>query len=186
MVVKQLLTAEEFAELPEPLHTRLELVRGEVVETPVASPLHGYIVMTLCRLLLNFAFERQLGIVYGDGVGYALNNNPATVRIPDASFVARGRVPVSGLPRRYWPFAPDLAVEVVSPSDRPADVHAKAREYVDAGGRLVWVIWPETRIVTVYAVDAPPRDLTEHDAPDGGAVLPGFVAPVAELFALPS
>lgn len=185
MVVKQLLTLEAFAELPEPPDARFELVRGEVVEVPVASPLHGYIVMMLCRLLLDFAYARQLGIVYGDGVGYALNDDPATVRIPDASFIARERIPASGFPRRYWPFAPDLAVEVVSPSDRASDVHAKAREYLDAGGRLVWIIWPESRTATVYTQNDEPYDLTETDALDGGAVLPGFSAPLAALFAMP-
>ena len=185
MVVKQLLTLEAFEELPEPLDVRLELVRGEVVEVPVASPLHGYIVMMLCRLLLDFAYERQLGIVYGDGVGYALNDDPATVRIPDASFIARERVPASGFPRRYWPFAPDLAVEVVSPSDRAADVHAKAREYLAAGGRLVWIIWPESRTATVYTQGGERFDLNEADALDGDAVLPGFSAPLASLFATP-
>jgi len=185
VVMKQLLTLEAFTELPEPLDVRLELVRGKVVEMPVASPLHGYIVMMLCRLLLDFAYERQLGIVYGDGVGYALNDDPATVRIPDASFIARERVPASGFPRRYWPFAPDLAVEVVSPSNRATDVHEKAREYLQAGGQLVWIIWPETRTATVYVQGGESYNLTEADALDGGTVLPGFAAPLAALFAMP-
>ncbi len=81
------------------------------------------------------------------------------------------------------PYPPDLAVEVVSPGDRAEEVYGKVREYLDAGARLVWVVWPRHRAVTVYTLDGQVRERREGDALDGDDVLPGFRVRVAELFA---
>ncbi len=115
---------------------------GELVEVPPAGALHGLIVRVFLRLLDPFVLARDLGEVFGDGVGYIIRRDPDVVRIPDASFVSRARIPAGGVPRGFWPFAPDLAVEIVSPGDSATELRAKVREYLDAGTRLVWVVWP--------------------------------------------
>jgi Uma2 family endonuclease len=114
--------------------------------------------------------------------GFRLETGPDTVRAPDAAFIARERLPVGGLPERYWPAAPDLAVEVVSPGDTYNEVHEKALDWLAFGARLVWVVAPRRRTVTVYRA---PDDIVVLDADatlEGGDVVPGWSARVAELF----
>jgi Uma2 family endonuclease len=105
------------------------------------------------------------------------------VRIPDVSFIAQARLPDGSVPEGFIPGAPDLAVEIVSPGDRAEEVYGKVREYLDAGARLVWVVWPRHRAVTAYPPDGQSRELREDDELDGGAVLPGFRVRVGDLFA---
>ncbi len=182
MGVKQLLTAEQLWAMPEAPGKRYELVEGELVEVPGAGALHGLIAGLIYSLLRTFVVERGAGYAFGDGVGYIIRRDPDVVRIPDASFVSRGRIPAGGVPRGFWPFAPDLAVEIVSPGDTATELRAKVREYLDAGARLVWVVWPDERAVTVYGPAGEVRELGPGDELDGGDVLPGFRVPVAELF----
>lgn len=180
MAIK-LLTLEAFEaiEWPEDGRKR-ELVRGEVVEAPMPGGPHNWIVGIIYTLLRNYVLTRRLGAVFGDGMPYVLSHKAPTERIPDVSFVARERVilPLPGV----WPFAPDLVVEVVSPSDRRDTVNAKMEDYLASGSRLVWLVWPDTQTVTVHTPDASPRTLTADDTLDGGEVLPGFAVPVATLF----
>ena len=103
------------------------------------------------------------------------------MRAPDVSFVVSNRLP-AGPPQGYVPFAPDLAVEIVSPSDRASDVTRRLIDYLDAGSRLVWVIDPGTRTAAVHRSPSDVFMLREHDVLDGGDVLPGFRLPLAELF----
>lgn len=182
MSVQQLLTAEQLAEMPEVAGTRFELVKGVLVEVPGAGALHGFIGGLLYRLLTAAAAERGVGHAFPDGVGYIIARRPDVVRIPDVSFIARGRLPGGEIPEGFIPSAPDLAVEIVSPGDRAEEVYGKVREYLAAGTRLVWVVWPRYRSVTVYTADALVRELREGDELDGGEVLPGFRVRVAELF----
>ena len=179
--IERLLTAEEFWALPDVPGKRYELVRGEPVEIPPAGAAQGLIVSSICYLLLTFVSSRELGCVCGDGVGYILARDPDLVRIPDVSFVARERVPAGGIPEGFWPLAPDLAVEIVSPNDRAEEVQGKVREYLAAGSRLVWVVWPRLRLVTVHEAGGGYRELGPDDDLDGGDVLPGFRVRVAEL-----
>lgn len=182
MSLKQLLTAEGLWEMPEVPGKRFELVEGELVELPGAGALHNLIAALIYRLLHAHCEGGGLGFVFTDGIGYILGRRPDRVRVPDVSFVSQGRVPESGLPEGFWPSAPDLAVEVVSPSDRADEVRRRVRDYLEAGTRLVWLVWPRQRSVTVYAADGAVRELGEGDELDGGAVLPGFRVRVAELF----
>ncbi len=182
MSVKQLLTAEDLWEMPEVPGKRFELVNGELVEMPGTGGVHGLLVGVVYSLLRTFVRERNLGVVFGDGTSYVLRHDPALVRIPDVSFVARDRIPADGIPVGFIPFAPDLAVEIVSPFDRPGEVQAKVGEYLAAGTRLVWVLWPRSRAVTVHAAGGTTRELGEADELDGGEVLPGFRVRVADLF----
>ncbi len=182
MTVKQLVTAEGLWALPEIPGKRFELVRGELIEVPGAGGLHSLIAGLLYRLLAAFANERDLGLAFGDGTGYIIARAPDIVRIPDASFVSWGRIPEGGIPEGYIPLAPDLAIEVVSPGDRADDVHDKVREYLEAGTRLVWILWPRHRSVAVHEPGGLARELRPDDELDGGDVLPGFLVRVAELF----
>ena len=184
MTVKQLMTAEELLALTEQPGLRYELVEGVLVEVPGAGALHGLIIELVVRLVGAFARERDLGLAFGDGVGYLLRRAPDVVRIPDASFVSWERVPAEGVPEGFWPGAPDLAVEVVSPGDRADDIHDKVREYLAAGTRLVWVLWPRHRAITIYEPGGRFTELGAGDTLDGGAVLPGFRVGVEAIFAI--
>lgn len=187
MVVKQrLLTAEEYLVMPDDPGRRFELVRGELVEVPFASAVHGWIGDLIYRLIFAFADQHGLGVAFSDGVGYITARDPDIVRGPDVSFVSRSRLPEGGIPQGHWPFAPDLAVEIMSPSDRPGKVRAKAFEYLAGGSRLVWVVRPDRRSVTVYLADGTILELGPEDDLDGGAVLPGFRVRVADLFVGPA
>lgn len=182
MSVKQLVTIEDLWEMPEKPGVRFELVDGELIEVPGAGVIHGLIVALLYELIRDCVRRQQLGFVLGDGVGYILSRDPVRVRIPDVSFVSQDRVPADGLPEGFWPGAPDLAVEIVSPHDRAEDVRAKVSNYLDAGTRMVWVLWPRDQSVTVYQAGGQVKDLRPHDELDGGDVLPGFRVRVADLF----
>jgi Uma2 family endonuclease len=104
------------------------------------------------------------------------------VRAPDVSLVAKGRIPAAGIPKNYRPVAPDLAVEVVSPSDRFEDVQTKVADYLAAGTRLVWVVEPATRTIFVYRSIRDLQALGEEDELRGEDVLPGFHCPVRRVF----
>ena len=138
--------------------------------------------MKLGSLLEQHASAHNLGSVYAAETGYRLEHDPDTVRAPDVSFVSRDRLPPEGESDRYWPFAPDLAVEVVSPSDTVSEVQEKVMDYIAAGTRLVWVAHPKTRTVTEYHSLAEVRVLTADDLLDGADVMPGFSCRVSELF----
>lgn len=182
MSVKQLVTAEELWAMPEIPGKRYELVKGELVEVPGAGYLHARLINALLRLLDPFVTEHDLGAVFGDGLGYVIARTPDLVRIPDVSFIAKGRLPDEDV-QGYIPFAPDLAVEIVSPGDRAVEIYGKVREYLETGAHVVWVLWPKYRSVSVHAAGGVTRELGPDDELDGGDVLPGFRVQVGELFA---
>lgn len=161
---------------------RRELVRGEVREMPPAGGEHGAITSNLHAPLHAFVRENKLGRVFAAETGFLVERNPDTVRAPDCAFVSAGRL-AGGVPKKFIPFAPDLAVETVSPDDRPAEVRGKAEEWLRSGVRLVWVIDPSRRSVTVYSADGEPRMRGDQDFLDGEDVVPGFRLRVAELWA---
>jgi Uma2 family endonuclease len=188
MAIKQLMTdqpitAEQFTEMPEVPGKRFELVRGELVEMPGAGFPHARLVMALVRLLDQFVIEHDLGEVFADGLNYLVARMPDSVRVPDASFIAAERIPEEGF-RSHVPFAPDLAIEIVSPGDQAEDVYDKVSQYLEAGTRLVWVVWPKFSAVSVYTRSGAYQNLGLQDELEGGDVLPGFRVRVAELFDL--
>lgn len=180
MSVATAITAEQLLELPEVPGKRFELYRGELVEVPFAGVLHSAIVGIVCKLLA--AAAEHGGYVFGDGLGYILARRPDVVRGPDVSYVTADRLLQVGLPAGFWPGAPDLAVEIVSPNDRATEIRAKTRDYLDAGTQLVWVLWPDTRSVTVSDASGAIIELGPDAALDGGALLPGLRVTVAALF----
>lgn len=180
--VTQLLTADDLWDLP-PDGQRHELVRGELRTMPPAGFEHGYVGGRILSPLERFVEGNKLGVVVTAETGFVIARDPDTVRAPDAAFVSQERIAATGIPKKYWPGAPDLAVEVVSPNDTVYEVDEKVQEWLDAGARLVWVINPRRRTVTVYGPAAKPVILTESDTLDGQDVVPGFRVGVAELFA---
>lgn len=183
MGVKQLMTADDLWAMPEVPGKRFELVDGELVEVPGAGAVHNLIVRLLARLLDEFMLGQDLGVVCTDGTSYVLRRQPDQVRIPDVSFVSWERVPETGVPVGYWPMPPDLAVEIVSPEDRATEVREKAHDYVAAGVRAVWILWPHDRSVTVYAGGST-DELGPEDTLSGGDLLPGFQVLIGDLFAV--
>ena len=175
-------TATEQDVVDQEAHSRLcELVDGVLVEKPMGY-LESILAIAIARHLANFAVPRKLGFISGpDGM---MRLFPGLVRIPDVAFAARNRFLDGKLPIEPIPdLAPDLAVEVVSSSNTPAEMARKRREYFDAGVRLVWIVEPTTRTVTVFSSPQESVELGQHDSLDGGDVLPGFSLAIAELFA---
>ena len=159
---------------------RCELVRGELRKMiPPGFP-HGRIAMKLGGRILNHVDAHGLGTVVAAETGFLLSRDPDTVRAPDIAFVRAERG--TGPERGYFPGAPDLAVEVLSPDDRPGYVRDKVAEWLEAGTHAVWVVDPRERTVTVHEHG---RSVVvgENDTLPGGDVLPAFEFAVGDLFA---
>ncbi|HEX5164807.1 MAG TPA: Uma2 family endonuclease [Thermomicrobiales bacterium] len=182
MTATRLMTAEEFWTMPEVPGKQYELVNGELVEMPTASHYHNLIVFLIGKLVDAFASQHDLGYTFVDGVSFVLRRNPDDVRGPDVSFVATARVTSRDMLLKPWEGAPDLAVEIISPSDRATDIDEKIKAYLSAGTRLIWVVWPDTQSVTTYELGGAITDLRSTDTLGGGDVLPGFAVSVATLF----
>ncbi len=177
------MTAEELAELvARDDGQRYELIAGQLEVMSPAKPRHGRIVGRLTGPLEEYVRARGLGEVYGAETGFLLGRNPDTVRGPDVAFVRRERVQAVGDTDDWWPGAPDLAAEVMSPDDTYRKVRQKARAWLDAGCRMVLVVDPRRRVVEVYRARDRVRTLTEADVIDGEEVVPGWSLPVAQLF----
>lgn len=161
---------------------RYELVNGALrVSEPVGST-HGRLALRLAARLLAVVEPARLGEVYQE-VGFVLRRRPDIVRGPDVAFLRTERLPADDVAHRFIEGPPDLAVEVLSPDDRPGEVAEKVDEYLTYGTRLVWVVDPSTEHVGEHTPDGASRVLRSSDALDGGAVVPGFRWTVAELFA---
>lgn len=177
-VVVTLVTADELFEMGDAF--RGELVDGVLIEMPPPGPLHGRIASKIVRVFGRLE-DTGLGLVVVE-CGFILRRNPDTVRGPDVAFFARERVPPTGFPVAYWDVLPDVVVEVMSPSNTPAEVQAKIREWLEAGVRLVLVVYPETRSVEAIRSLQDRRRLSIEDILDAGDVLPGLTFPVAQIF----
>jgi Uma2 family endonuclease len=175
-----LITAEELWRMGD--IGRCELVRGEIIRMSPPGGEHGDIAAEIGSLLRNHVKVYRLGKVAAAETGFIISRNPDTVRAPDAAFVSKERVPPEGVPKKYWPFAPDLAVEVMSPDDRWKKVKEKVQEWLNAGTRMVWVVNPKRRTVHVFRPKQPERVLTEEDTLSGEDVVLGFEVKVEELF----
>jgi Uma2 family endonuclease len=132
--------------------------------------------------LASYVKEKRLGRVFPDSVGYELIDLPRTVRVPDISFVQSSRLPEGGIGPGLLKLAPDLAVEVLSPSETASRLEEKLEDYRVSGTRLVWVIDPERRTVMIVSADAPVRWLRNDDMLDGAHIIAGFAYRVADLF----
>jgi Uma2 family endonuclease len=184
MAIRTKMTAQDLWRLGEG-DVRRELVNGEVIEMPPVGGTHGRTSIRIGRRLDEHVERQADGEVVGGDVGFILQlaNDPERVRAPDVAFVSRERLPEGRLPEKFIIGAPDLAVEILSPSDNPVEVQQKVRDYLEAGSRLVWIVAPAARTVTVYRPDGSARLLREHETLEGEDVLPGLSIPLAEVFA---
>jgi Uma2 family endonuclease len=177
----QQLTADELFAMPKD-GFRYELVKGELRKMSPAGSEHGAIIVNITVLLGQHVKSNKLGICFGAETGFKIATDPDTVRAPDVAFVASGRVPESGITKKFWPGAPDLAVEVLSPGDSYEEVDEKVEDWLAAGARAVWIVNPRKRSVTVYRSMSDVKRLSESDELDGGDVVHGFRCKVSEIF----
>lgn len=182
----RLISADEFwtlAHSPEFQDQRLELVEGEIAIMSPAGGSHGGIALRWGARILEFVEQHDLGYVTAAETGFILQRSASgkdIVRAPDAAFIAKARLP-DGLPDGFVPLAPDLVIEVVSPTDTAEDIQAKIADYLNYGVRLIWFGYPRSKTVTVQtASGAIIRRV--GDILDGGDVLPGFRLPVDAIF----
>jgi Uma2 family endonuclease len=173
------MTAEELLRLNLP-NKRTELVRGVLVVREPAGYQHGDVAMRLAAAIYTHVEAHGLGRVFAAETGFTLARNPDTVRAPDVSFISTARLP-DPPPRGFAELAPDLAVEVLSPDDRPGAVLAKVADWLNAGARLVWVVDPLRVIARVYRADGSESMLDETDALRGEDILPGFEYPLSAI-----
>lgn len=175
-----LVTAEEFATIPDD-DCHFELVEGRVIRVSLPGSLHGALMTRIAMLLALHVDTHHLGVVMTSG-GFKLATNPDTVRGPDVAFVRRESIPEAGIPEGFWPGTPDLAIEIRSPGDRPSEILAKVDDYLTRGVRLVWVVEPRRKSVTVYRRLLPPVTLGVDETLDALDVVPGFVCEVRRIF----
>ena len=179
--LKRLFTADDLFCLSA-TGRRLELVKGKVYEMAPAGGRHGYSAMNIGVLMGGHVRSHGLGRVFAAETGFIIQRDPDTVRAPDAAFVSQDRLSADAIPDSYIDLIPDLVVEVVSPNDRRREVQEKVEEWLNAGVRLVWVLYPATRTAIVYRSLSDVSNLTADDYLDGENVVPGFSCPVGDLF----
>jgi Uma2 family endonuclease len=177
----QLMTADELLKLPRG-RFRYRLVKGELITMSPAGSEHGVIIMNLAAPLAHYVKANKLGIVFGAETGFIIEENPDTVLAPDVAFISREHIPESGIPKKYWPGAPDLAVEVLSPGDTTREVEKKVNQWLAAGARLVWTVNPKRRTITAHRASDDASTFSETDELDGEDVVPGFRCRFSEIF----
>ncbi len=173
-----LFTPDDLLTMPD--GDRYELVDGHLVELGMGS-WAGFVEGKLYYFLCHHSMPKQLGLALGSGVSYQCFKRNR-VRKPDTSFILAGRLPEDRVPEGHIRIAPDLAVEVVSPTDIQYDVDRKVAEYLEAGVGLVWVVNPDTRVIIIYRADGSISGVRESGELDGEAAVPGFRCRVADLF----
>ncbi|MEP0917497.1 Uma2 family endonuclease [Leptolyngbya sp. DQ-M1] len=173
-------TDEEFMALPDN-GDRYEIVNGELRIVGNSGMQHGYIAIFLGGRMVVYVVDRKLGVVCDSSTAFKMKSG--NKRSPDISFVAKDRLKgLKKLPRGFFEGAPDLAVEVIPPSNTFEEIHQKIVEYFESGSRLVWVINPDEESVIVYRSATPDRLLKKTDFLDGEEVVDGFRLEIAELF----
>jgi Uma2 family endonuclease len=176
---QHLINAEELFEMPN--LGRCELVRGEMVMMSPSGFAHGLIVANITFLLEKFIRASKLGRITGAETGFIVRRDPDSVLAPDVAFVNADRLKEQH-PGGFFDGAPDLAVEVLSPSDRASEVQAKIHAWLEAGCRSVWIVDPKTKSVTVYKSNHEIVVLNTTDMLDDADLLQGFSAAVSEIF----
>jgi Uma2 family endonuclease len=158
-----------------------EVVNGELVMSPKNNPEHGFICTELSFALTTFVKREKLGAVFDSSTGYWMQNE--NCRAPDVSFVSKERL--RGLKRpatEFFRFAPDLAVEVLSPNNTRAEIQERLRDFFSSGTRLAWVINPEMKTAEICYSLEKRKLIGPNGELDGETVVPGFRLKLAELF----
>jgi Uma2 family endonuclease len=181
-VAQKLITADEFFQMPDPTDgSKQELVKGVIVTMPPPGFRHGDVQLAIGSMLRQFARANRLGRVTTES-GVRTDRNPDSVRGPDVAFWSYERLPADQNPVGYPQVAADLCVEVRSPGESTRSLRLKAREYLDRGVRMVWIVDPEDQMVSVYRQPGEGRVLSEEATLTGEDVLPEFSCRVAEFF----
>ncbi len=175
-----LMTADELASLPDD-GQQYELSKGRLISMCPTGSVSSVVAANVLIDLGGFVKRGRHGVCGTAEGGFRLTTAPDTVRAPDVWFVRAERIPAEGIPATFWPGAPDLAVEVLSPSDRLGDLMLKLRDYFEAGVTLVWAIDPATRSAGVFRRDRAERFIGEDGVLDGEDVLPGFTLRLADV-----
>jgi len=179
MSTKTLLTAEELEELPDDDSVQIELDEGELITMPPAGGQHGKCGVAIITILQNYVKPRRLGGLYTPDTGFRLND--LTVRAPDVAFVKQARM--SELHAvGYIKGAPDLAVEILSPSDTFRQTMRKVKQYFASGTHTVWIVYPDRKEVQILESTGADRLLEAADAIEAPDLLPGFSVPISEFF----
>lgn len=173
-------TAADVEAMDDPV--RWELADGCLVERSLGNE-SSAIALLVAYALQRFLHGKRLGFLLGaDQIVHLFPDRPNSFRRPDVSYFRKDRLPEGKLPKGALFLAPDLVVEVVSPNDLAEALEAKVREHLQAGVQLVWVVYPETRTVTVWRQDGTCTPLSEDGALSGEQVIPGFECKVGEIF----
>ncbi len=175
----KLVTAEELFEMGD--IGRCELIKGEIIHMAPASAEHGDVSAELLRLIANHVRANQLGKVFAAETGFVIARNPDTTRAPDVAFLRKERVPAK-FKRGFFDGPPDLAVEVVSPSDTHSELAAKVDEWLSAGTISVWVVDPPNRTIEVSRAQNQIRRYSVRDILNDEPLLPGFSLSLKDLF----
>ena len=183
VTTNKLVTADELLAISQREDARFELLQGDIIMMSPAGSKHGNLAMKIGARVQVYVEDQGQGYVFAAETGFFIESDPDTVRAPDVGYIRQERLPADGLPDQYFPGAPDLAVEVVSPNDSAADVQAKVRDWLTYGTRLVWVVEPKSETAMVYRGDGSVGLLSKEDRLDGEDVLPGFSYALDRLFA---
>ena len=159
-----------------------EIVNGIPEEKEMAGARHGGIGARLLIELGNYIEKNNLGGIYGANTAFNIGTN---IRIPDIAFVAAERIPPKGEPKSGWAFAPDLAVEIIAPTDLYERVTGKVREYFNNGVRQVWIVSPEEKTIRVYRGQYDAIIYPEEAELSSEDLFPGFRCQLRELFKSP-
>jgi Uma2 family endonuclease len=176
--IEQIITADQLfaANL-----SHCELIGGELVMMSPAGFDHGRYASRIVTALENHVDRQGLGVVTTAEAGFQLSRDPDTVRAPDVAFVRASRIPSGGV-KGFFQGAPDIAVEVVSPSDRPNEIAAKVQDWLQAGCSVVWIVDPTDNTIAIHRNLKEPTVLSVVDVLTGDDVLPEFSLPIAKVF----
>ena len=177
-----LVTAAELLAMPTGMGKRYELRAGELREMSFSGWRHGKVASRLNARLDIYVEEQNLRLVFGAETGFRLASDPDTVRAPDVSFISKQKVPEREPNDGFWPGAPDLAVEVLSPGDRTGEVNEKIDAWLSAGCAAVWVVDPKRKTVTIYRSRSDIQMKAAGEVLNGDPIVPGFSCAVDELF----
>lgn len=180
-IVKSRATAEELLNIPDD-GFRYELVQGELRQMNPAGNIHGRIAVKFTWRLAQHVEKNDLGEVYAAETGFKISTNPDTVRAPDVACISRTRLDEVGETEGYWPGAPDLAVEVISPGDTYTGVEEKVSDWLDAGTKLVVILNPRKKTATIHRPQGNVSILGVGDTLDCRDVVEGFEVAVGEIF----
>ena len=172
------MSADEFE--ASPFAETHELIRGELYPIMPAGTLHGVITSRLSAYLSFFVMENNLGEITAAESGFKLVNQSNVGA--DIGFIGKEKLAKFGIPDSFFPTAPDLAVEVISPSNSSEEISTKVEDYLSSGSRLVWIVYPKRKVVVVYRQTNTVSFLHETDELDGEDVLPDFKLPITKIF----